>query len=190
MSSADMPQFRSAGQDPAAPRPEVEEPPRFARLKAVTIGILVVDLVSWVMDIVARMTGAMNDALLSTVNSVPGSESFSDAEKQRIVESSGGLSIPQAAFQLILTLGVFALVYLGLRAHKNWARIVGIVLAFVAIGGSLFANVAAIALNVQMGAIGIVSMLLTVVALALLVYWLVLAFSREVRLFLAPSRAA
>lgn len=188
MSNPDIPQYRGSEGTPGQSPDRAADPPRFAKLKAATVGILAVELASWLLNIASILTGATRDAAFGIVEDLPGGDMFTEAEKQGIAEDAGRLSIPQEAFSLILTVGAFALIYLGLRAHKNWARILGIVLAFVSIGFGVLGNVFAATLNIQMGAIGLVSMLLAVISLALLIYWLVLAFSREVRLHLAPSR--
>ncbi|WP_129660205.1 hypothetical protein [Rothia halotolerans] len=188
MNDPDIPQYRAPQRGPVGDPGPGEEPPRFAKLKTATIGILVVGIVNWLLNVAAVLSGAMHEATLRLMDGFPGGEMFSEAEKQSMTEDAGRLSIPQEVTTLIMTGGVFALIYLGLRARKNWARLLGIVLAFVSIGVSLLSNVFAVLLNIQMGAIGVVSMLVVVVWLTLLVYWLVLAFSREVKLYFAPPR--
>lgn len=72
----------------------------------------------------------------------------------------------------IVQLGLFLLVYLGLRANKNWARILGLVFAFIGAISWLFGLF-------QPGtAYGIVSMIMSLGSLALTVWWIILAFQK------------
>lgn len=77
----------------------------------------------------------------------------------------------------LLGLGIYLLVHFGLRANRNWSRIVGIVFAIlgavIGVGGFVFG-----------GATDLVAVVITLIWVGVNIYWLILAFSPDVSRYL------
>ncbi|MDX2341155.1 MULTISPECIES: hypothetical protein [unclassified Micrococcus] len=88
---------------------------------------------------------------------------------------------------LLIGLAVYALVYFGLRAVKNWARIVGIVAAIL---GTLGALAGLLSFTTFPGLAGVIASLASLGLLVVNILWLVNAFSGEEAAYTRQGRPA
>lgn len=98
----------------------------------------------------------------------------------------GGMAF--AIGNLVVAVVLYLVVFLGLRKVKNWARILGTVLAAV---GALFTVYALFGIGAMMdanAALGIASLILSVAYLVVNIVWIVIAFAKENNAYVA-SRA-
>ncbi|MCP3427276.1 hypothetical protein NBM05_14990 [Rothia sp. AR01] len=190
MNNSEIPQYRGAEQAVPAQRSGEPEPGRFTRLKAVTVWVFALHLVGSAWGLILIGSGATTEATMRMLRETPGAEMLSEEQVRLQVQMSEWIAIGTGVFGLVLAVAVFLLVYLGLRRRANWARIVGIVMAFVSLGMGIFQIVSLVTESAFLGALGIVGPLLNLLSYAALIYWLVLAFHREVREFLVPRRMA
>ena len=88
---------------------------------------------------------------------------------------------------LVISIAVYLMVYFGLKATKNWARITGVVFAFI--GLALTLGGMAIDASSYTSGVGIVALIITVAWAAVSIYWLVLAFGSPVRDYMEQHKA-
>lgn len=160
------------------------EPVQYRRLKSFTLISAAFLVLSTITGILLAQTSEYADAMR---DSLSGLGLFSAEEIDEQVEAAQGVGFDVTI--LVLTLALYALVFFGLRAEKNWARIVGIIFAIL---GVLFTlGGVALSANLYMAHMwGIATMVLTLLYTAATVYWLVLAFSGRTRAYLADRRAS
>ena len=101
-----------------------------------------------------------------------------------------GMVIGAMVFSLVLiaiSLGLYLLVFFGLKKVKGWARVTGMVLAFIGLAFTVGGFVIG---GTDMGSgTGAVATILSVVWIAATVYWLVLAFNSQVRDYMDQQNA-
>ncbi|MDO5634468.1 MAG: DUF4064 domain-containing protein [Micrococcus sp.] len=90
---------------------------------------------------------------------------------------------------VLIAIAIYLVVYIGLRKRKNWARILGIVLAILTVVGSLLSLLLGPVLAGMFGAdIGVFGYVISGVMAAVNIWWLVLAFNSQVARYVAPRR--
>ncbi|WP_102160737.1 hypothetical protein [Zhihengliuella halotolerans] len=162
---------------PVAPEPQetaAPEPSKFAMLKKLTLVSAALYLISTLVGLPAAMdTSAVREQL--ELSGVPADDTM--------LQATQATAIGTAIAMLVVGLGLYALVIIGLYKRKNWARVLGIIFAIISLVGFLFSLFAsglmpgAASQSVFTTILGVVSALVTV-------YWLVLAFSSQVSEYL------
>ncbi|NLS10382.1 hypothetical protein HGQ17_10335 [Nesterenkonia sp. MY13] len=163
------PKFGTEAYNPQAFGGPVEEPAKFRSLKIFTLVSGGLFLISGVMMLLMFNNDSFREAMIDDLMTTY-QEMGVAMERTEVESVYGWFSTGTTIFVLVL-LGIYALVYFGLRANKNWARILGIIFAIISIVFSV--------LGFAMGEINL-SMLISLVWLGVNVYWLVLAFNSEV----------
>lgn len=113
---------------------------------------------------------------------------MSQEEIDAIVEMLGGMAIAGGVFGVVVALGLYLLVYIPLTRGKSWARVLGLVLAFLGVittllnflgfGAIMFSNTAGLLASVAfLGYVGVT------------IYWIVVAFNDDVKRYLAQQSA-
>lgn len=102
--------------------------------------------------------------------------------EQEVIDGVAGavstLAYGIAAFVLLISLGLYALVYFGMRANKNWARILGII--FAILGGLSSLGTLLTSFGHVDTAGMIIDLLAGLLGTAIAVYFLVLVFRKDV----------
>ncbi|WP_414601885.1 DUF6264 family protein [Micrococcus sp.] len=117
------------------------------------------------------------------------------AELEQAVQASSTFGLIVGVVALVVVLGLYALVYVGLRSVKNWARITGIVFAIISVvmtllsllGAGLLAGLGLTIIDLG-SPLGILSAVLSVVALVVNILWLVNAFNKDVAAYTKQGR--
>ncbi|WGH84937.1 hypothetical protein [Auritidibacter ignavus] len=102
--------------------------------------------------------------------------------EQEVIDGAAGavstLAYGIATFVLLISLGLYALVYFGMRANKNWARILGII--FAILGGLSSLGTLLTSFGHVDTAGMIIDLLAGLLGTAIVVYFLVLVFRKDV----------
>ncbi|MGJ9406896.1 hypothetical protein ACHABQ_11305 [Nesterenkonia aurantiaca] len=164
------------GTDPYAPGSyggPVAEPKKYSLLKTLT-------LVSLAIYVVSALPGLFlgDDATRQEMITGMEQQGMTAAEAAEAADLFGGLLTGFIWVSLIVGIGLYLLVFFGLKKDKNWARITGIVFAILGIVFTLIGVIGADPLT----------LVLVLAHVGVAAYWLVLAFSTEVKSYLAQFR--
>ncbi|MCH8563754.1 DUF4064 domain-containing protein [Nesterenkonia sp. LB17] len=164
------------GTDPYAPGAyggPIAEPRKYSLLKTLT-------LVSLAIYVLSALPGLFmsDDLLRQELMNTAEQQGATGQEAADLAEMMLGLTTALVWVTLIIGVGLYLLVFFGLRKNKNWARITGIVFAILGILFTLFGVIGA----------DLLTLVLVLVHVGVAVYWLVLAFSTEVKTYLAQFR--
>lgn len=160
----------------------VPEPPQHRRLLMLTLASAAVYLLSALPGFfnMEAMRDFMREAAIQDP-SVPA------GDVEPMLEFIQRLTVVSMIAGVILSLGLYALVYFGLRAVKGWARVLGVVLAIL---GSLNALMSLFSFLLFDGLFGV---LISAAALAMIVVnilWLVTAFNGDEAAYTRQGRVA
>lgn len=142
-------------------------------------------------------------SLLSTVaySAVMAGEDFADfmreayaeagmpaEDVEAMVDMMGAGAIGGAVFGVVITVGLYLLVYFPLTKGKSWARVLGLVFAFIGVAGALLTLLTsgAFMFGSALGILGTVAYLAYAVVT---VYWIITAFNQDVRNYLEQQSA-
>lgn len=154
------------------------KPEKVDTLRKVAVLSLVLAAIGSLLGILVTQTAAFQQDMIDYYRSMGLS-----AELAEQSASGGVASIVGGIVGLLITVALYLVVIIGLSKGKNWARILGIVLVIISIVLSLGGTGIGLILGIPLtagGALGVVAPLLSIVQLAVDVYWLVLAFNRSV----------
>lgn len=172
--------FGTQAYDPNAYGGPVGEPDKFRKLKLFTLISLGVYMVNQLVGLIMFGSEDFRDETIAELQ-----QTYADAGMTLEASEIDGIIsaglVFYAVFALIF-LGLYLLVYFGLRADKNWARILGIVFAII---GSVF-GLAGFAIS---GFSDILTVIVTLVWIAVNIFWLVLAFNADVAQYLQSKKA-
>lgn len=165
--------FGTDAYNPNAYGGPVQEPAKYGKLKQLTLLSFGLYVLSAVISLVPMFTGEAEDiAREELAGQDLGGMSVDEVLSFSMAMAWGFVLVP-----LVISIGLYLLVYFGLKNNKNWARVLGIVMAIIGIlltAGTLMFNLGALAT-----VFGMITLAVTVAWLAATVYWLVLAFSYE-----------
>lgn len=154
----------------------VQRPAKMDLLLKLTLGSLALWLVSALVGLIFPPNA---DQLREAVRQQ--SESMGQPVDAATLDTAVGLAQGTALVfslvTLVLGVGLYLLVYLPLRKGKNWARILGIVFAIL---GTLFTAWGFTELGVYEGPGLIISIVLSVLFIAVNIFWLITAFNKDV----------
>ncbi|GAA1153813.1 hypothetical protein [Nesterenkonia sandarakina] len=164
------------GTDPYAPGSyggPVAEPKKYSLLKTMT-------LVSLAVYVLSSLPGLFLSGDATRQEMITGMEQqgMTAAEAAEAADLFGGLLTGFIWVSLIVGVGLYLLVFFGLQKNKNWARITGIVFAILGIVFTMIGVIGADPLT----------LVLALAHVGVAAYWLVLAFSSEVKTYLAQFR--
>ncbi len=160
------------GTDPYAPGTyggPMAEPKKFSLLKTFTL----VSLAIYVLSSLPGLFVSGDDAQQEMINAIE-QQGMSQQEAADAADMFAGVFTAFIWVTLLIGVALYLLVFFGLKKNKNWARVLGIVFAIIGIVFTL------------LGLIGVdlVTLALSLVHVAVAIYWLVLAFSTEVKTYL------
>ncbi|MGC5048950.1 hypothetical protein [Micrococcus porci] len=156
------------------------EPATFRTLLKLTLASAVVYVLSALPGLFVDQDALVRDQLRAQGKSA---EQIDQAmQNAGMVSAMAGIGL---VVWLLIALGLYALVYFGLRARKNWARVLGIVLAIL---GTLSAVFGLFRLGSFPAGVMIASLVLSVLFIAVNVLWLVNAFNKDVAAYTQQGR--
>lgn len=165
------------GTDPYAPGTyggPIAEPKKYSLLKTLTLVSLAIYVLSALPGLFMGEDAAARQEAIDAIEQ----QGMTGAEAAEAVDLFMGLFTAFLWVALLVGAALYLLVFFGLKKNKNWARVTGIVFAIIGIVFTLFGIVGATMLG----------LVLVVAHVAVAVYWLVLAFSPEVKGYLAQFR--
>ena len=143
-------------------------PPQHARLLKLTLasaGLYLLNLlVSLVVTSTVDLTAAYERLGFTT-------------EQAQLAATQAAGSMVSTIITAVIAIGLYALVYSGLKKGRNWARILGIVLAILSAIGTVFGVFG----SLLFGGWAVVLIALTVAVLIVDILWLITAFKAPVR---------
>lgn len=173
--------FGTSGYDPGASyNAPMAEPKQYALLKTMTLVGLGVYLLSQLIGLIPFLGDGGRQLMRESL------EATNQPVDESLIDRMVAFSIGFGVVLLAISLGLYLLVYFGLKNVKGWARVTGIVLAFIGLAFTLGGFVIG-SMDMTSGT-GIVATLLSVVWIAVTVYWLVLAFASPVRDYMDQYR--
>ena len=98
-------------------------------------------------------------------------------EQAQLAATQAAGSMVSTIITAVIAIGLYALVYSGLKKGRNWARILGIVLAILSAIGTVFGVFG----SLLFGGWAVVLIALTVAVLIVDILWLITAFKAPVR---------
>lgn len=154
----------------------VQRPAKMDLLLKLTLGSLALWLVSALIGLVFPPN---EDAVREQVRSQMEATgmALSETDLDAAIAYSAMITLVVTPVTLVLGVGLYLLVYLPLRKGKNWARILGIVFAIL---GTLFTAWGFTELGVYEGPGLIISIVLSVLFIAVNIFWLITAFNKDV----------
>lgn len=160
----------------------LEEPPKYRHLLMATLISLGVFLVSAIPGFMMfgntdEFRAVMEEQMAAQGQTLAGEEA--QAFDQMLTFFTGAGMVMMALFTLLFA-GLYLLVYFGLRKRRNWARVTGIVFAIL----SVVATLPGLLLAPLMGGAGMFSLVLSLLSIAVNVWWLVLAFNGRISRYL------
>lgn len=167
------------GTDPYAPGTyggPMAEPKKFSLLKTFTLVSLAAYVLSSLPSFFVSGDQVRQDMIATYEQSGMSSQEAADMSEMGMALNTGFTWVT-----LIIAVGLYLLVYFGLKKNKNWARVTGIVFGLVGAVFSLLGIAFGSLLGMGVDALGIV---LTLLYVAVTVYWLMLAFSTDVKTYL------
>ncbi|MEX5297588.1 hypothetical protein RCG67_02270 [Kocuria sp. CPCC 205292] len=144
------------------------------------------------------LTLTLVSAAIYLVNQVLGLITTSSADMSATYEQSGltpeqiaqtqSVGVIFSVVVIVVALALYALVYVFLKKGKNWARVLGIVLAILSTLGVLLGLLTTA--MVGLSGTGIIGAVLGLLLVVVNVLWLVTAFKAPVKHWFAPPRMA
>lgn len=154
----------------------VERPAKLDLLLKLTLGSLALWLLS---SLVGLLFPPSDDAMREQIRRQL--EGMGQPVDEAAIDSAMALgqatALVTTLVMLVLGVGLYLLVYLPLRKGKNWARILGIVLAIL---GLVLTAWGFSGLGVYEGPARIISIVIGVLFMVVNVFWLITAFNKDV----------
>ncbi|GAA1144992.1 hypothetical protein [Nesterenkonia lutea] len=167
------------GTDPYAPGTyggPMAEPKKFSLLKTFTL----VSLAIYVLNALPGLFGGGDEARQEMISAYE-QAGMTGQEAVDAAELGAAFNTGFAWITLIIGVGLYLLVYFGLVKNKNWARVTGIVFAIIGV----VLSVVSVAFGALFGlGADMLVVVLTIVYVIVTIYWLMLAFSGEVKAYL------
>ncbi|OFR90750.1 hypothetical protein HMPREF2863_05810 [Micrococcus sp. HMSC067E09] len=160
----------------------LEEPPKYRALLTATLVSLAVYVVSAVPGFLMLGDAAGFRSMIDESIAEQGRQLSADQLESidQVLGIVTGMGMAFMAFWMLVVVGLYLLVYVGLRGRRNWARVTGIVFAILAL---VFTLPSLFALPF-MGGAGMFSAVVSLVSVAVDIWWLVLAFNGQISRYL------
>ena len=172
--------FGTSPYDPHAVGAPMPEPQKFTLLKKLTLASLAIYLLSAVLSVAS----AMDDQLIREQLEASGM-----AVDDAMVSNAVVMGLIFAVVLTAVALVIYLVVYLGITKVKNWGRILGVV--FGAIGTIMTAaGLLNVGMMLDQGAVGILSLLISVAFVMVNIYWFITAFNKDVSAYFRQGRPA
>lgn len=155
-------------------RGPVPAPPQHRRLLTLTLVSAALYVLNGIVSMIATATTDLTGAYERL--GVPADQA------QAMADQSGGSTVFSLII-LVIALGAYGLGYTGLKKGKNWARVLGIVLAILSIIGTVFGFVG----SLIFGGWAIALIAIGVAVLIVDILWLITAFAKPVAAWFAQQ---
>ncbi|XNZ00493.1 hypothetical protein ACL90Y_00260 [Micrococcus luteus] len=161
---------------------EATEPPKYRQLLLATLVSLGIYLLSSVPGfLMLGDSGEFRRAIDEQMAAQGQSMTAEEAQTfEQIMDVAAKAGVAMLVLFTLVMVGLYLLVYVGLRRRRNWARVTGIVFAIL----SLVFTLPGLLLMPFMGGTGMISLVLSLLSVAVDVWWLVLAFNGRISRYL------
>jgi len=173
--------YGTAAYNPGAVGQEMGEPKGWARLKTLTLASLGLHLVSGVVGLASFNADTIRETTVAQLEAQ--GLTASDEMIDQSVELGMAFGIGTLVVSMVLGIILYLLVFFGLRGGKNWARILGTVLAAI---GALYTlwGLTQIGITLSIAPVmGTITLILSVLFVAVNIWWIVTAFSKDVNAY-------
>ena len=177
----DSSKFGTAGYDPGASyNAPMDEPRQYALLKTLTVVSLGLYLISQLIGTIPLFGDDGRQAIEESIAAT------GQTATDEMLDGAVTISLAVVAVITAIALGIYLMVYFGLKSVKGWARILGTVFAII---GVVF-TIGGYAMDTSMlgNAFGLTALVISLAWAAVSIYWLVLAFSAPVRDYMGQYR--
>lgn len=167
---------------------DLPEPPKHRRLLTLTLASAGLWALSLLLLLFQRDT--FSQAFRESMEQSGGADTgqqLTAEELAQVTDLLTSLFIGTTVVLLLIGLALYALVYFPLRKGKNWARILGIVLAIM---GTLSALSGVFSFVTTPGAVGVLASVLSLALVIVNILWLVNAFNPQVASYTGQGRRA
>lgn len=161
--------FGTASYNPNAYGGPIEEPDKYRKLKLFTLISLGLYVISQAVGLILVASEGYRQQMID--DTIAQQEALGMPMTAEEAEGVIGLITTVTLVFALIGAAIYLLVYFGLRANKNWARITGIVFAII---GTVFT-----AGSLLFGNLDVFTLILTLLWIVANIYWLVLAFSGD-----------
>ncbi len=169
--------FGTEGYAPGAFGGPMAEPKKFQTLKMLTLVSLGLYVIGGIIGFIPMFGSDAEQQVREQL------ESQNVAVDDQTIQGAIAVGAVFAGVMMVIGLAIYLLVFFGLRARKNWARIVGIIFAILGVVSTLYSLVMDTEMAF-MNAAAVVGTVLTIASAAVAIYWLVLAFDGQVKQYL------
>lgn len=179
--------YGTAAYDSGAVGQPMTEPKKWGLLKTLTLASFAVYIISGLLSFVGLDEDTIRTQLQDQMAAQ--GQSLSGEELDQFVSVGMVSGMAFAIGNLVVAVVLYLVVLLGLRKVKNWARILGTVLAAI---GALITAFGLTGIGAMMegnATVGIISLVLSIVYIVVNVVWIVTAFSKESNAYVASRRA-
>ncbi|MEO9248488.1 hypothetical protein ABDK96_12430 [Citricoccus nitrophenolicus] len=178
--------YGTSAYDSGAVGQPMAEPKKWGLLKTLTLVSFAAYVISGILGFFGLDEETIRTQLQDQMEAQ--GQAVSGEQLDQIVSAGvvGGMAF--AIGNLVVAVVLYLVVFFGLRKAKNWARILGTVLAAV---GALVTAYGLFGIGTMMdgnAALGIVSLILSIAYIVVNIVWIVIAFSKENNAYVA-SRA-
>ena len=170
--------------DPATAGATMPKPAKQALLEKLTLISMALSLVS-TLAYSAVMAG---DDFADFMRDSYAEAGLPAEDVESMVDMMSGAAICGAVFGVVITEGLYLLVYFPLTKGKSRARVLGLVFAFIGVAGALLSLVSSGAFMFG-SAVGILGAVAYLAYAVVTVYWIVTAFNQDVRNYLEQQSA-
>jgi hypothetical protein len=172
--------YGTAAYNPGAVGQEMAEPKRWALLKTLTLASLAIYVLYSIVGILLSGDEAYMEAQLDAQAGL----GIPRDQLEEAMEMGMAFAMTTAIVILVIAVVLYLLVYFGLKAGKNWARILGTVFAAL---GALSILGSLVGVGTMMSAapgLGAATLVLMVALVAVNIFWIVTAFSKDVNAYM------
>lgn len=172
--------YGTTAYDPAALGQDLAEPRKLGLLRTLTLA----SLAAYVLVCVVGLLLVGNEAYLDAQLEAQAGLGLPSDQLEEVVAVGMVFAMVISIVLLVIGLVLYLVVFFGLKRGKNWARILGTVLAALGIGYGLVTLIGVAGIIAVAPGIGIATLVFSVALVAVNIWWIIAAFSGEVNAYM------
>ncbi len=170
--------------DPVTAGAPMQKPAKQSLLEKLTL----ISMALYLIGTVAYSAVFAGDEVAELFSEVYAEMGMTQDEIDAIVEMLGGMAIAGGVIGVVIAVGLYMLVYIPLTKGKSWARVLGLVFAFIGVIATLL-NFLSFGIIMFGSAVGLVAAVAFLGHLGVTIYWIVVAFNQDVKRYLEQQSA-
>lgn len=172
--------YGTSAYDPAALGGDMAEPRKLGLLRTLTLASLAI----FVLTVVVSLFALGNEAYLEDQLSAQAGMGVTREELMEVLGAVIVATMVVSAVLLAIGVVLYLVVFFGLKRGKNWARILGTVLAALGLVMTLFGLGSIGGVFAVSPGLGAASLVLAVLHVVVNIWWIIAAFSGEVNAYM------